>query len=333
MKRHLVRALVLIVVLAAGLGYLVYTGFEVFVPTLASAEGERIDQLLRLQFFLIAAIFSLVVGFALYAVFAFRRRPGDETAGPSIHGHSLLEISWTLVPLLIVLGLSAMTTRDFFWIRRPDHDLLIRVTGQQFSWIFEYPEQGIKSGELVVPEGKRIKFEIHSADVVHSFWVPEWRVKEDAVPGLTTYAYITPSREGAFKVRCAELCGAGHANMLAPVRVVSQEEFEAWVAQQKPPADPVELGKRLVEQYCVACHSLDGSKKVGPTFLGMFGRQTPLTDGTTVTVDEAYIQASIRDPKAQVVEGFQPVMPAFGPDQLSDEEVAAIVAFLKTLKE
>lgn len=332
MKRHLMRALVLILVLAAGLGYLVYAGFEVFVPPLASAEGEKIDQLLRLQFFLIAAIFSLVVGLALYAVFAFRRRPDDEEAGPNVHGHPVLEISWTLVPLLIVLGLSAMTTRDFFWIRRPEYDLLIKVTAQQFTWIFEYPEQGIKSGELVVPVGKRIKFEIHSADVVHSFWVPEWRIKEDAVPGMTTYTYITPSRQGTFKVRCAELCGAGHANMRAPVRVVSQEEFEAWVAAQQPPADPVELGRRLVTQYCSACHSLDGSKKVGPTFLGIFGRESALSDGTRVTVDEDYIRRSLRDPKAQVVAGFQPVMPTFGPDRLSDEEVDAIVAFLKTLQ-
>lgn len=332
MKRHLLRALVLILILATGLGYLVYTSFDVFVPPLASAEGARIDGLLRLQFFLIVAIFSLVVGFALYAVFAFRRRPGEEGEGVYIHGNPVLEFSWTLVPLLIVLGLSAITTRDFFWLRRPEYDLLIKVTGQQFAWIFEYPEYGVTSGELVVPVGKRIKFEIYARDVIHSFWVPEWRVKEDSVPGMTTYAYITPTQEGTFKVRCAELCGAGHANMRAVVRVVSEDEFNVWIQEQQPPADPVALGQKLVEQYCASCHSLDGRPGVGPTFLGLFGAQETLADGTTVTVDEDYIRESIRDPNAKVVAGFQPIMPAFGPDQLSDEEIDAIVAFLKTLR-
>lgn len=332
MKRHLLRAVVLILVLAVGLGYLVYTGFEVFVPRLASAEGARIDWMLRLQFFLIVAIFSLVVGFALYAVFAFRRRPGEEGEGMYVHGNPVLEFSWTVVPLLIVLGLSAVTTRDFFWIRRPDYDLLIKVTGQQFAWIFEYPDYGIKSTELVVPTGKRIKFEMRSVDVIHSFWVPEWRVKEDTVPGLTTYIYITPTREGTFKLRCAELCGVGHATMRAQVRVVSPAEFEAWLAAQAPPTDPVQLGQKLVSQYCASCHSLDGSKKVGPTFLGIFGREVTFTDGTTATVDEAYIRESIRNPQAKVVEGFQPIMPPFGEDRLSDEEIDAIIAFLKTLE-
>ncbi len=333
MKQHLLRALGLMVLLAAGLGYLVYVGFDVFVPPLASQEGGRIDSLLRVHFFLIVAIFSLVVGFAVYAVFAFRRREGEEEAGLNIHGHPVLEISWTIVPLIIVLTLSAVSTRDFFQMRRAEYDMVIRVTGRQFSWIFEYPEYGVTSNELVVPLGKRIRFELTSADVIHSFWVPEWRVKEDAVPGMTTYAYVTPTQTGAFKLRCAELCGAAHAMMVAPVRVVEQAEFEAWIAEQQPPADPVALGERLVQQMCMSCHSLDGSPSVGPTFLGMFGREERLTDGTTVVVDEAYIVESIREPNAKIVEGYQPIMPAFGPDTLSDEEVQAIIAFLKTLGE
>ncbi len=332
MKRHLMRAVILVLILAGGLGYLVYTGFEVFVPPLASQEGTRIDQLLRFQFFLIAAIFSLVVGLAVYAVLVFRRRGDEEEAGEYIHGNPTLEITWTVIPLLIVLGLSAVTTRDFFWMRRPDYDMVVKVTGQQFAWIFEYPDYGIKSSELVVPTGKRIKFELQSVDVIHSFWVPEWRVKEDLVPGLTTYVYITPTQEGDFKLRCAELCGVGHATMRAPVRVVSPEAFEAWVAEQMPPADPVALGEKLVSQYCASCHSLDGSQRVGPTFLGIFGREVTFTDGTTATVDEDYIRESIREPQAKVVEGFQPIMPPFGPDRLSDEEVDAIIAFLKTLE-
>lgn len=333
MKHHLLRALSLMVFLAAGLGYLVYTRFEVFVPALASQEGGRIDDLLRIQFLLIVAIFSLVVGFAVYAVFAFRKREGDEEAGLNIHGHPVLEISWTVVPLIIVLTLSAMTTRDFFWMRRAEYDMVVRVTGRQFSWDFEYPEYGVTTNELVVPLGKRIRFELTSVDVIHSFWVPEWRVKEDAVPGMTTYAYVTPTETGEFKLRCAELCGAAHAMMLAPVRVVDQVEFEAWVMEQQPPTDPVVLGERLVQRLCMSCHSLDGSPSIGPTFLGMFGREERLTDGTTVVVDEAYIVESIREPNAKVVEGYQAIMPAFGPDTLSDEEIQAIIAFLKTLSE
>lgn len=333
MRRHLAYGFLIVGVLAAGLGYLMYTRAEYLLAPLASVEGQRIDELLRLQFFLIALIFSLVVGLTLYAVFAFRRRPGEEGEGVYIHGWMPLEVGWTIVPLAIVLWLSALGARDFYWMRRPDHDMVVQVEAFRFGWTFTYPEYGIQSGELVLPVGKRVRFDITSRDVIHSFWVVEFRIKEDAVPGLVTHAYITPSRTGEFKVRCAEICGGGHAVMRAPVRVVTEEEFQAWVMENQAPSSPEAKGYQLVKQYCTACHSLDGSQLVGPTFQGIFGREVQLQDGSFITVDEAYIRESIRNPQARIVAGYPPSMPAYTPDQLSDEDVDAIIAFLKAFSE
>ncbi len=332
MKRHFLRALSLVAVLAAVLGWLAYTRFDFFVPRLASEEGVVVDRLLRVHFFLIAAIFALVVGFALYSIWAFRRRGDDDEPGLAIHGHSGLEFLWTVIPLGIVLGLSAIGVKDFLFLRRSDADLVVQVQAQQFSWSFAYPEYGIRSAELVLPVGRRVKFEMTSLDVIHSFWVVEFRIKEDTVPGMTTYAYVTPKEPGQYRVRCAELCGSGHANMYADVRVLPAEEFDAWVAEQQAAlqqaASPVERGAQLFQQYCAACHALDGSPKVGPPLNGIAGRTVTLQDGTTLTADEAYIRESILDPQAKLVEGFAPVMPATFGQVLSPEEIDALVQFL-----
>ena len=332
MRKHFLRAGALVVSLAALLGWLAYTRFDFFVPRLASEEGVVVDRLLRVHFFLIAAIFALVVGFAVYSMWAFRRRADDDTPGAAIHGHGGLEFLWTVIPLGIVLSLSAMGVRDFLFLRRTDADLTVQVQAQQFSWGFVYPEYDIRSPELVVPTGQRVKFELTSLDVIHSFWVVEFRIKEDAVPGMTTYAYVTPRTEGEYRVRCAELCGSGHANMYAPVRVVSPEAFDAWVAEQQAAqqqaASPVARGEQIFQQYCAACHTLDGSPKVGPSLNGLAGRTTTLDDGTTVTVDEAYIRESILDPQAKIVAGYPPVMPATFGQALSEDDLDALVQFL-----
>ncbi len=338
MKKHFLRATGLVLALAAGLGWFTYTRFDFFVPRLASEEGAVVDRLLRVHFFLIAVIFALVVGFAVYSVWAFRRRAEDDEPGLNIHGHGGLEFLWTVIPLGIVLGLSAVGVQDFLFLRRSDADLVVQVQAQQFSWSFYYPEYDIASSELILPTGRRVKFEMTSLDVIHSFWVVEFRIKEDTVPGMTTYAYVTPREEGEYLLRCAELCGSGHARMYGTVKVVSPAAFDAWVAeqqaaQQQIAGDPVARGEQLFQQYCAVCHALDGSTLVGPPLDGLPGRTVTLDDGSTVTADEAYIRESIVDPQAKLVAGYPPVMPGTFGQALSPEDLDALVQFLLQLDE
>jgi cytochrome c oxidase subunit 2 len=190
--------------------------------------------------------------------------------------------------------------------------MTIKVYGQQWSWQFVYPEQeGITSPSLFLPVDQRIVLDMESRDVLHSFWVPEFRVKQDLVPNTITQLRITPTKLGDYKLRCAEICGLNHSLMLADVHVVSRSEFDAWVEEKlNAPAyadmTPAERGEIwYIEFGCVACHNLTGEPGgVGPTWLGVYGRQEQLNDGTTITVDHAYIRESILNANAKIVAGY-----------------------------
>ena len=213
----------------------------------------------------------------------------------------------------------------------------VKVIGSQWSWRFEYPQYGITSAELRVPVDKQVLLKLTSTDVIHSFWVPEFRVKQDAVPGdnMIKDLRITPTLIGDYKVRCAELCGRQHAYMESPVIVKSEADFQAWVTEQTAlPKEPEARGERWARQFaCLACHSVDGSPLVGPTWKGLFGKQETLTDGTAVTVDETYLLESIVNPNLKITQGFQPgLMPQTFADTLTPDQINDIVAYIKTLK-
>jgi cytochrome c oxidase subunit 2 len=306
-------------------------------PQLASEEGRLVDQMFDAQIYVIAFFFSLVVVLMLYSVVVFRRKPGDTSEGPNIRGNTPLEVAWTVIPLIIVMGFGVWGAGHLSEITTSQADeLVVKVTGFQYGWSFEYPEYNVTSSELYLPVGRQTRFEITSRDVIHSFWVPEFRIKQDAVPGQWTPLLVTPSEVGDFRIRCAELCGYAHSAMYAPVVVVEPDEFEAWVAGQeveRPTGEmsPAEKGEALVqEQGCQGCHSLDGSVLVGPTWLGLFGSERNLEDGSTVVADEAYLRSSILEPNAQIVAGFAGIMPAYQ-GVLSDEDVGAIIEYIKSL--
>jgi cytochrome c oxidase subunit 2 len=218
---------------------------------------------------------------------------------------------------------------------RPSPDeMVVKVTGSQWSWKFEYPEYGITTQEMYLPEDQAVLLKMESTDVIHSFWVPEFRVKQDLVPGRVTELRITPTRSDEYKVRCAELCGTAHYKMEQLVKVVNGSQFASWVAAEQAKAaalnTPEARGQALVAANgCVACHSVNGAAGVGPTWLGLFGSTVELEGGSTVTADEAFLIESIKDPKAQLVKGFQPTMPTY---PFTDEEIANIIAYIKTLK-
>lgn len=336
--KHIIVASILVIPVTA-LAILLMNAMNM-VPPLASAEGQSVDLMFRVQLYIIAFVFSLIMVFMVYSVIVFRRRPGDTSEGPNVKSNTALEITWTVVPMLVVMSMGIWGAGQLSEItaRAPD-ELVVEVTGFQFGWRFDYPEYGVSSNELFLPLGRQVLFRITSTDVIHSFWVPEFRIKQDAVPGRWTDLRVTPIEVGDFRIRCAELCGYAHSAMYAPVVVVEAEDFEAWIAGQEvempPPAEmaPGELGSRLAEeQGCLSCHSLDGTDLVGPSWLGLYGSQRQLEDGSTAAVDEQYLRTSILEPQSQVVAGYPNVMPA-AYSFLSDEELDAIVEYIKSLSE
>jgi cytochrome c oxidase subunit 2 len=307
------------------------------MPVQASAQAVSVDWLWNLQVIVISFLFALIIVPLLYSLFVFRRRKGDDSDGEHIVGNTPLEIAWTVIPLFVVLGFAYLGAYSLGETRRVDPQAMqINVTAQQFAFSFEYPEYGVVSQELYLPVGKQVHLNMTSTDVIHSFWVPEFRIKQDIVPGIKTEYRITPTMQGSYKVRCAELCGASHAYMLAPVEVVSQDRFESWVGERQVEAlaaaeTPEGRGAALVSQNaCSACHSIDGSASQGPTWLGLYGSLVSLAGGATVTADDAFIKESILQPQATIVSGFETVlMPAY---QFTDEQIADIIAYMQTLR-
>src|SRR4029077_10739202 len=202
----------------------------------ASTAANKIDTLLNVMIVLSSFVFSIVMVMLVYSVRRWRVKPGDEGDGAPIHGNTRLEIAWTVIPTVIVLFGAV-----YSWITLSDieaHDpnrMVVDVYSQQYEWHFNYPEQGVTSRELHVPVNRQIEFRMHSLDVIHSFWVPEWRIKKDNVPGITTRAYVTPTKTGDFTLICTQLCGIGHATMRAPVVVEpTQAAWQQWAASQPP---------------------------------------------------------------------------------------------------
>jgi cytochrome c oxidase subunit 2 len=336
--KHILIASVLVIIVSA----LVMLGLNALdlVPDLASEEGVSVDQMFAVQIYIIAFIFSLIVVLMLYSVVVFRRKPGDTSDGTYVKGNTPLEITWTVIPLILVMGMGVWGARQLNDITAPDPgELVVEVTGFQWGWRFDYPESGVSSTELYLPRNRQVLFQLTSIDVIHSFWVPEFRIKQDAVPGRTTYLRVTPTELGDYSALCAEMCGYAHAAMRAPVVVVEEQEFEAWLDGQVVEAEsagdktPSEQGAELAESAgCLACHSVDGSTMVGPTWLGLFGSERMLEDGTTVVADEDYLRTSILEPGSQVVADYPNVMPA-AYDLLSDKELAALVEYIRSLSE
>ncbi|GIV78378.1 cytochrome c oxidase subunit II [Litorilinea aerophila] len=235
-KRHFIIVAALIAISTVVLDWLLRTVLP--LPVQASLEAMTVDWLIGLHLLLISFLFSLVVVFMLYGLFVFRKRDGDEEDGEHFHGHTTLEIAWTVIPLLLVLVFGFIAMNALADITRSESDeVTVQVTGFQWAWRFDYPE-GFSSQELVLPVNRRVRLEMTATDVIHSFWVPEFRVKQDLVPGMTTTLRFTPVEVGEYKVRCAELCGLSHWSMLAPVRVVEEAEYRQWLQEKTAGLDP-----------------------------------------------------------------------------------------------
>jgi cytochrome c oxidase subunit 2 len=210
----------------------------------ASTAADKIDTLLDVAIVLSSFVFSIVMVMMGYSVWRWRAKPGDESDGEPIHGNTRLEIAWTVIPTVIVtfLAIYSWIVLDDIEAKDPDR-MKLEVVAQQFEWDFNYPEANVASKELHVPVDRQLDIQLRALDVLHSFWVPEWRIKRDLVPGapgasIDDDVVVTPDREGTFSVICTELCGVGHATMRATVVVESEADFEEWLSQQQPIPPP-----------------------------------------------------------------------------------------------
>jgi cytochrome c oxidase subunit 2 len=304
-----------------------------WLPPQSSTAAPAVDRVFYLILGVCAVFFFLVVATTVWFIIAYRRRPGHE-AQKTITHHNTLEVTWTVIPLLIVgyifyEGFSAYITMQ----TGPTNAYEILVKAQKWDWFFTYPN-GYTDSDLHIPVDVPVKLVMSSEDVIHSLFIPAFRVKMDCVPGRYTYAWFRGDSPGTYDLYCTEYCGDAHYDMQANVVVHKPGEFEAWLedaANFLKNLPPAEAGQQLFMRRCNQCHSVDGSANTGPTVLGIFGKNHKMRDGSTVAVDDNYIRESIMDPQAKVREGYQPVMPTFK-GLLSDEEITYIIEYIKTLE-
>ncbi|HZW02755.1 MAG TPA: cytochrome c oxidase subunit II, partial [Anaerolineaceae bacterium] len=264
---------------------------------------------------------------------------GDDTDGRHIKGSTRLEIFWTVIPLLTVLYFSYVGSVTLAQTQKNDpQSLVVDVVGGQWYWSFTYPDFNITSNALYLPLDRTTLLRMTSMDVIHSFWVPEFRVKQDVLPGenFVRELEITPNRLGEFQVLCAEMCGVQHAYMVSPVYVVSPEEFDAWVDEQMSlaQADPAARGEVVAQNAgCLSCHSVDGSEKVGPTWQGLYESERVLQSGETIVAEDEYLHTAIVDPNLHIPQGFPPnVMPQNYDETLTEEQISDLVEYIESLK-
>jgi cytochrome c oxidase subunit 2 len=304
----------------------------------ASRSAGQIDAV----FIFIAAVslffFLLVEGLLIYFAVRYRRKKASEDRATSdVTSNLVLEVVWVLIPSLVVIAFFAygyVVYRNVTTEAPGSSE--INVVAQQFSYEFKYPDGRSEVGELRVPAGRPVKLIMTSKDVLHGFFLPDFRLKQDIVPGRYTYLYLHPDKEGTYDIFCTQYCGVGHSTMRGKLVVMPPGAYAQWASASAEAARAVlplsGKGKALLEKSgCLGCHSIDGSPKIGPTFKGLFGREVHLEGAREVHADEEYIRESIYDPGAKVVKGFSNIMPTFK-GRLSGDDVTAIIAYLKTLK-
>ena len=282
---------------------------------------------------IVACCIVLLVGVAVTIVVFLIRYNRERHAHPEpVHENMILEIVWTVVPTILVIFMFYFGWVDFDYIRNPPKDALtIDVTARQWSWLFEYAN-GKQSDVLYVPLGKPVKLALTSADVIHSLFIPAFRIKEDCVPGMKTHLWFTARESGTYDLFCTEYCGVGHSHMRSTVNVLTADGFAQWLAR-KEGTTPADLGPKILQaKGCLGCHSLDGTAKVGPTFKGLWGsRQTVAAKGIerNIVADAAYIREHILDPAAATVKGYPAIMPKI---PMTDSELATLITYLETVR-
>lgn len=315
-----------------------------FIPQASSAAG-RVDAVFLFFLVLCAAFLFLITATLIYFVFKYSRKKNPRVK--DIEGNIWLELAWTIIPTLLFLVMFVYGWTNFSYMREvPREAMVIDVTGRQWAWSFKYPN-GKQTTELLLALDKPVKLELRSLDVIHGFFIPAFRIKEDVVPGKANYTWFVPTQLGSFDIECTVICGVSHADMLAKAVVVPVDDFETWyfgdadvplpgqavstVAVLESSSDPAH--KILQDKFCTTCHSSDGSPMVGPTFKGAYGEKRVVTDSSgmerDVVVDGDYLARAIQNPMVENVKGYPPAMPK---NPLNDDELQRVVEYIKSLK-
>ena len=331
MRRGSILTLLGIGVIAGGIAAAVAILLP-WLPTPASREAGRIDFVFWFVIVICIVIFAIVVAALLYSVVRFRAAPDDLSDGPPIHGHTGLEIAWTLVPTVLVTAIGIVSAVVLAQNDAQGKNVFnVDVTAQQFAWTFSYPGTNVTTATLRLPLNRSVLLTLHSKDVIHSFWVPQFGQKEDTVPGLTTTLHITPDRLGSFPVICTELCGLGHALMRSEAIVMQPAAFDKWLAAQRKAAAPSNAAPSgetvFKDNACDSCHTLTAAGatgKVGPDL-----DKLPSYAQTAGQPLAQFVRTSITDPNAYIQPGFpKNVMPQTFASSLSKAQLDALVSYL-----
>ena len=306
-------------------------GGSFWMPPQVSTTAHSVDWLFHFILAISVFFFLLIVIVMLVFVLKYRRREGQAAEQSPSHNMAL-EVTWTVIPVILVIVIFFFGFKGFLDIATPPANAYeVLVEGQKWNWSFTYPN-GYVDENLHVPVDRPVRLVMSSADVIHSLYVPAFRIKNDVVPGRYSKAWFEATVPGEYDLFCAEYCGTSHSDMVAHVIVHPVGEFEIWLEKASNFLDtmtPVDAGRKLFQvRGCTQCHSMDGTPKTGPTLLDVFGRTETMTNGEVLTVDENYIRESVLEPGARVVAGFEAVMPTYQ-GRLKDAEIMAIIEYLK----
>ncbi|HWN66208.1 MAG TPA: cytochrome c oxidase subunit II [Haliangium sp.] len=338
--------------------YITPTGGTVWLPQQASVTAHNVDWMFDAVYWLSVVCFVGIAFAVVWFVWKYRARPGHKVQ-PSSHHNDVVETIWTVIPSLICVGLFVGGWRGYVDLTTPPkHALEIHVTARKWSWEFTHPN-GVKDSVLHVPAGRSVRLIMKSEDVIHSFFVPAFRVKQDVLPRRYTNLWFKAEqptvpadqelrstevsdanrnqvlRQIGHRLFCAEYCGTDHSQMKTRVVVHNPGGYDNYLAFKKEESDnmsPVERGQDVYTRLCFACHTTDGSTRVGPSFKGIWSETHNFIDGSTAVVDENYVRDSVLNPQAKVRQGFPPSMPSFQ-GQLSDKEILGVIEYIKSLKE
>jgi len=304
--------------------------FSLFPPQ-ASADAHKVDTLFF--FIILVSVFFSVLTAVLLLYFAVRyRKRGDEAPPPEQHASNTMEYLWCAGLLVIFMVM-------FFWsawlyverTRPPEDALEIYVVGRQWMWKVQHPDGQREINDLHVPAGQPVKVIITSEDVIHSFFIPAFRTKTDAVPGRYTYMTFTPTQPGRYHLFCAQYCGTEHSLMRGTVTVMDPAEYQTWLSSKADLSMALRGRQLFLKLRCVTCHAETPSGRA-PLLENLYRQRVRLSDGSSVVADEDYLRESIRDPGARIVAGYQNIMPKFDEGQLSETELQQVIAYIKTLK-
>jgi cytochrome c oxidase subunit II len=313
-------------------------------PQASSAAG-RVDAVFIFTVVLCTAVLIFITATLIYFVIKYNRKRHPK--GEDIEGNGWLEFAWTAIPTLLFLVMFFYGWTNFSYMREvPREAMVIEVTGRQWAWSFKYPN-GKRTSELLLAIDKPVKLELRSLDVIHGFFIPAFRIKEDVVPGMNNYTWFVPTQLGSFDIECTVICGVSHATMLSKAVVVPVADFEKWYfgdenapmpGRKKASGSPSVISTQpaldiLNRKSCTACHSMDGSILLGPSLKGLYGKMEIVIDALgkehEARVDDAFLERAILEPAAENVKGYPPTMPK---TPITEGEVKQIIEFIKSLK-